>query len=114
MRPAPHPAADLHRVRWTAPVPWQPPAGLVDLAELEPTWAHAAHHAAVAVTAGHVGDAHTWTPWGYPPPAAYRGLVPHRPVPAVPAPVVPAPRPRATTPAALAAMAAAAIPTARV
>jgi len=66
------------RVRWTAPgtargapVPLRPPAGLGDLAELDGPWAHAAHHAAVAVMAGAVGDAHTWTRYGYPPPAAY-------------------------------------------
>ena len=66
------------------PGPWVPleaPAGLGDLAELDAPWAHAAHHAAVAVLAGAVGDAYTWTPWGYPPPAAYRGYA----LPVVPA-----------------------------
>jgi hypothetical protein len=83
-----------HPGRWA---PLQPPAGLGDLAELDGPWAHAAHHAAVAVLAGAVGDAYAWTPWGYPPPGAYRGHV---------APVVPARRPRvrpapAPTPAAV-------------
>ncbi|MDF2980090.1 MAG: hypothetical protein K0S40_4818 [Actinomycetospora sp.] len=58
-----------HPGRWA---PLQPPAGLGDLAELDGPWAHAAHHAAVAVVAGAVGDAYAWTPWGYPPPGAYR------------------------------------------
>ena len=88
--PAPFPAPP-RAVRWTAPAPgtpWvDPPAGLGDLAELEPTWAHAAHRTAVAVLSGAVGDAHTWTRWGYPPPAAYRGPV---------APPVPHPGPAPT------------------
>jgi hypothetical protein len=76
--PAAHPAAPR----------LQAPAGLGDLAELEGYWAHAAHHAAVAVLQGAVGDAYTWTPWGYPPPGTYRGYAP----PVVPA-MVPAVQP---------------------
>ena len=68
---------------YRAAPPLQAPAGLGDLAELDGPWADAAHHAAVAVLAGAVGDAYTWTPWGYPPPATYRGhappVVPGRP-----------------------------------
>ena len=67
--PAPH-----HGPRLWAPL--QPPAGLGDLAELDGPWARAAHHAAVAVLAGAVGNADTWTPWGYAPPGAYRGYAP--------------------------------------
>lgn len=77
----------MNRMHSGAAVPLQAPAGLGDLAELDAPWAHAAHHAAVAVLAGAVGDAYTWTPWGYPPPGAYRGYAPpvapsRQPVPA--------------------------------
>ncbi|WP_433787467.1 hypothetical protein ACQPX6_11710 [Actinomycetospora sp. CA-101289] len=87
--PAAHPAAPR----------LQAPAGLGDLAELDGYWAHAAHHAAVAVLRGAVGDAYTWTPWGYPPPGAYRGYAPPwaHPAAAVPAPRIPAPSPAAVT-----------------
>lgn len=71
---------------YRAAPPLQAPAGLGDLAELDGPWAHAAHHAAVAVLAGAVGDAYTWTRWGYPPPGTYRGYAP---------PVAPARRPSA-------------------
>jgi hypothetical protein len=79
------------------PDPWAPlqaPAGLGDLAELDAPWAHAAHHAAVAVLAGAVGNAYTWTTWGYPPPGAYRGHAPARRPWARP---TPAPTPAAVT-----------------
>jgi hypothetical protein len=85
-------------------LPLQAPAGLGDLAELDAPWAHAAHHAAVAVLSGAVGDAHTWTPRGYPPPGAYRGfappVVPARPAPAATAAAVTVAfrRPAPTTP----------------
>lgn len=62
------------------------PAGLADIGELGEPWASAAWHHAVAIAAGWRGEAPTWTPYGYPPPAP----VAH---PAHPAhPVVPAPR----------------------
>ena len=69
------------------------PAGLADVRELGEPWAVAAWHAAMAIRAGWRGAAAPPSPWGYPPPVAYRAPTP-TPTPAP----LPATRPLATRP----------------
>ncbi|MDD7934367.1 hypothetical protein [Actinomycetospora straminea] len=69
------------------------PAGLADIGELGEPWASAARQHAVAIAAGWRGEAPTWTPWGYPPPAPVAPPVAW-PAPVPQHPVVPAPRRR--------------------
>ncbi|MEJ2886421.1 hypothetical protein [Actinomycetospora aeridis] len=63
-------------IRHPAPPRFEAPAGLADIGELGEPWAAAAWHHAVAIASGWRGEAPTWTPWGYPPPAPYRPMVP--------------------------------------
>jgi hypothetical protein len=80
--------------RWAPPAPRvEAPAGLGDVAELGEPWAAAAGHAAAAVASGWDGNAAVWTPWGYPPPVAYRAV----PAPPAPQPALQQPR-RVTAP----------------
>jgi hypothetical protein len=71
-------------IRHPAPPRIEAPAGLADIGELGEPWAAAAWRHAVAIASGWRGDAPTWTPWGYPPPAPYAPYAPAVPAPRLP------------------------------